>query len=122
NRQICDGLRSCSTPDGCGRLPDLAGWSRWPLARQEVERVGRQFSAERGLAFRPIREGQPVRGKLVGLAQLASGGFAMIDDELGFSLVPWQPVLEKEIGRQVIGVMRGGDISWQLGRAMGIGL
>ena len=35
----------------------------------------------------------------------------MIDDELGFSLVPWRPVLEKEIGRQVIGGMRGGDIS-----------
>jgi len=28
---------------------------------------------------------------------------------------------EKEIGRQLIGVMRGGDISWQLGRAIGLG-
>jgi hypothetical protein len=46
----------------------------------------------------------------------------MIDDGLGFSLVPWRPVLDEEIGRQVMGVMRGGDISWQLDRAMGIGL
>jgi hypothetical protein len=92
------------------------------LARREIERVGRQLAAERGLAFQSIREGQAVRGKLLGSAQLASGRFAMIDDGLGFSLVPWRPVLEKEIGRQVVGVMRGGDISWQLGRAIGIGL
>jgi type IV secretory pathway VirD2 relaxase len=92
------------------------------LARQEVERVGRQFAAERGLAFQPIREGQTVRGKLLGSAQLAGGRFGMIDDGLGFSLVPWRPVLEKEIGRQVMGVMRGGDISWQLGRAVGLSI
>jgi hypothetical protein len=92
------------------------------LARQEVGRVGRQLAAERGLAFQSIREGQTVRGKLVASAQLASGPFAMIDDGLGFSLVPWRPVLGKEIGRQVIGVMRGGDVSWQLGRAMGLGI
>jgi type IV secretory pathway VirD2 relaxase len=92
------------------------------LARQEVERVGRQLAAERGLTFQPIHEGQTVRGKLLGSAQLASGRFAMIDDGLGFSLVPWRPVIDKEIGRQVMGVMRGGDISWQLGRAVGLGI
>ncbi len=92
------------------------------LTRQEIERVGRQLAAERGLAFRPIHEGQTVRGKLVGSAQLASRRYAMIDDGLGFSLVPWRPVLDKEIGRQVMGVMRGGDISWQFGRAIGLGI
>jgi type IV secretory pathway VirD2 relaxase len=92
------------------------------LTRQEVERTGKQLAAQRGLPFQPIHEGQTVRGKLVGSAQLASGRFAMIDDALGFSLVPWRPVLEKEIGRQVMGVMGGGDISWQLGRAIGLGI
>jgi hypothetical protein len=56
---------------------------------------------------------------LIGSAQLASGRFAMIDDGLGFSLVPWRPVIEKEIGREVTGVMRGDDISWQFGRKRG---
>ncbi len=92
------------------------------LTRQEVERVGRHLAAERGLAFQPIREGQAVRGKLLGSAQLASGRFAMIDDGLGFTLVPWRPVLEKEIGREVMGVIQGGDVSWQLGRAIGLGM
>jgi type IV secretory pathway VirD2 relaxase len=107
------------TPEGQLRArADLIG----TLARQEVERVGRHLAAERGLAFQPIQEGQTIRGKLVGSAQLASGRFAMIDDGLGFSLVPWRPVIEKEIGRQVTGVMRGGDISWQFGRGKGLGL
>ena len=92
------------------------------LSRQEVGRVGRQLAAERGLSFQSIHEGQTVRGKLIGSAQLASGRFAMIDDGLGFSLVPWPAVLENQIGRQVMGVMRGNDVSWKLGRALGIGI
>jgi Protein of unknown function (DUF3363) len=92
------------------------------LERQEIERVGRKLAAERGLAFRAIEDGQTIRGKLIGSAQLASGRFAMIDDGLGFSLVPWRPVIEKEIGREVVGVMRGDDISWQFGRKRGPGI
>jgi len=107
------------TPEGGLRVrADLIG----TLTRQEVDRVGRQLAAERGLTFQPIHEGQTVRGKLLGSAQLASGRFAMIDDGLGFSLVPWRPVIKKRIGRQVMGVMRGGQISWQLGRAQGLGM
>jgi len=137
-------FRFIVAPEDGDRLSDLRGFtrdvlrghaSRTPqgrlrvkadliatLARQEVERVGRQLAAERGLAFQAIHEGQTVRGKLLGSAQLASGRFAMIDDGLGFNLVPWRPILEKEIGRQVMGVVRGGDISWQLGRAIGLGI
>jgi type IV secretory pathway VirD2 relaxase len=92
------------------------------LERQEIERVGRKLATERGLAFNAIEDGQTIRGKLTGSAQLVSGRFAMIDDGLGFSLVPWRPVIEKEIGREVIGIMRGGDVSWQLGRKLGLGI
>jgi hypothetical protein len=87
-----------------------------------VERVGREIAAGRGLAFRTVHEGDTVSGKLQGSTQLASGRFAMVDDGLGFSLVPWRPVIENQVGREVMGIMRGGDISWQLGRALGIGV
>jgi hypothetical protein len=92
------------------------------LERQEVERVGQKLAAERGLTFKAIEDGQAIRGRLIGSAQLLSGRFAMIDDGLGFSLVPWRPVIEKEIGREVIGIMRGGDVSWQFGRKLGLGI
>ena len=90
------------------------------LGRQEVERVGQKLAGERGLSFRPIEDGQTIRGTLIGSVQLASGRFAMIDDGFGFSLVPWRPVIENEIGREVLGVMRGHDVSWQLGRSRGL--
>jgi hypothetical protein len=58
-----------------------------------------------------IKDGQTVRGRLIGSTQFASGRFVMIDDGLGFSLVPWRPVIEKEIGREVIGLVRGTNVS-----------
>lgn len=92
------------------------------LERQEVERVGPKLAAERGLSFKAIEDGQTLRGRLIGSTPLASGRFAMVDDGLNFSLVPWRPVIEKEIGREVVGVVRGADVSWQLGRKLGLGI
>jgi len=53
-------------------------------------------------------------------ADLASGCYALIEDGLGFSRVPWQPVLDQQIGRRITGIMRGdGGIEWHLGRELG---
>jgi Protein of unknown function (DUF3363) len=41
---------------------------------------------------------------------------------LSFSLVPWRPVIKREIGRELFGVIRGNDISWQLGAFEGSAL
>jgi Protein of unknown function (DUF3363) len=54
---------------------------------------------------------------------LASGRYAMIDDGLGFSLVPWTPSLDTQIGKHISGVMRGdGGVDWSFGRERGLGL
>ncbi len=45
----------------------------------------------------------------------------MIDDSLGFQLVPWTPSLDKQLGRHVSGVARGG-IAWGFGRNRGQGV
>jgi len=76
----------------------------------------------RGLTFKPAEAGNYVSGTLVGATTLGSGKFAMIDDGLGFSLVPWHSVLEQRL-RQVAGVaMPGGGIDWTFGRTRGLGL
>jgi type IV secretory pathway VirD2 relaxase len=93
------------------------------LEQAEISRVGKALAAERGLAWQPTEPGDPVSGKLVGQAQLASGRFAMIDNGLGFQLVPWSDPLEKRLGQQVGGVaMPGGGIDWSFGRNRGLGL
>jgi Protein of unknown function (DUF3363) len=106
-------------PDGTFLLPrNLVAI----LERQEVERVGQAMAKERGLTFRPAKAGEYVSGTLAGSANLASGRYAMIDDGLGFSLVPWQPVLDQRIGQHITGVMRHGGIEWDFGRKLGLGL
>ena len=93
------------------------------LEAREVERVGRAMSAEQGRKWKPVTPGNQFAGQLTGSTQLASGRFAMIDDGLGFSLVPWNQTLERRIGLQVSGVgMSGGGIDWTFGRQRGLGL
>ena len=87
------------------------------LESVEVARVGKALAAQRGRQFTPSKIGHYVSGTLVGSTQLASGRFAMIDDGIGFQLVPWQPVLDQRIGRHITGVMRdAGGIDWSFGR------
>lgn len=93
------------------------------LEANEINRVGREMAAERGVPYTPSKPGEYVTGRLAGIATLASGRFAMIEDGLGFQLVPWQPVLEKRLGQHISGVRRDdGGIEWSFGRKRQIGL
>ena len=93
------------------------------LRRRELEDAAAKLSAETGLAYQPAAEGEHVSGVYRQRVTLASGRFAMIDDGLGFQLVPWRPALEKELGRQVSGVLTpGGSVDWNFGKRRGLGL
>ena len=92
------------------------------LRDREVVQVGRSLAAESGLDHRPVADGGKVGGVYRRSIMLASGRFAMLDDGVGFSLVPWKPVLEQRLGQSVAGVMRGGSVSWDLSRHRGIGV
>ena len=50
---------------------------------------------------------------------LASGRYDMLDDGMGFSLVPWKPVIEQRLGQQLAATVHGGSVSWSLGRQRG---
>jgi len=93
------------------------------LKRRELDETASRLAAETGLAHHPAAEGEHVAGVYRRRLTLASGRFAMIDDGLGFQLVPWRPALESQLGRQVAGVMSpGGRVDWSFGRKRGLGL
>jgi len=93
------------------------------LKRRELGEAVAKLSADTGLAHRPSAHGQHVSGIYRQRVTLSSGRFAMIDDGLGFQLVPWRPALEQQLGKQVNGVMRpGGGVDWTLGRKRGLGV
>ena len=93
------------------------------LRRREVDAVAGQLAKETGQPFKPAESGEYVAGTYRQRLTLASGRFAMIDDGLGFQLVPWSPSLDKQLGRHVSGVARdGGGVDWDFGRKRGLGL
>ncbi|MFH3480683.1 relaxase/mobilization nuclease domain-containing protein [Xanthobacter variabilis] len=93
------------------------------LRRREVQMLGDKLSTETGQPFNRAGSGDYVAGSYRQRFALASGRFAMIDDGLGFQLVPWTPSLEKQLGKHISGVARSdGGIDWSFGRKRGLGL
>jgi hypothetical protein len=96
----------------------LATLERGDIDR-EVEKLGRDI----GLPHHQPQPGEYVMGTVRERINLASGRYAMIDDGLEFSLVPWTPSLDNQIGKHVSGLMRGdGGVDWSFGRERGLGL
>lgn len=89
------------------------------LRGRELTETAREISAQTGLQYRPAVEGQRVSGIYRRSMQLASGRYALLDDGIGFSMVPWKPVIEQKLGQSVSAVIQGNSASWQLGRQRG---
>ena len=93
------------------------------LRRRELEAAAVPLAAETGLAYLPASDGEHVAGIYRQRVTLSSGRFAMIDNGLGFSLVPWSPSLEHQLGKQISGIaMPGGNVDWNFGRKRGLGI
>lgn len=93
------------------------------LRRRELDVAADRIASETGLAHRPTGKDETVSGVVRQRLALASGRYAMIDDGLGFSLVPWTPTLDRHLGQHVNGVMRGdGGVDWSMGRNRGLGI
>jgi type IV secretory pathway VirD2 relaxase len=86
------------------------------LQGRELQRVARQLSRELGLGYAETAPGDPIEGIYRRPVQVGSARMALIENSREFTLVPWRPVLERRIGREVSGVMRGRDVSWTFGR------
>jgi hypothetical protein len=92
------------------------------LREREVAGVGAEMGGSKGLPFRSAADGETVSGKFTGTVQLSSGKFAVVEKSHEFTLVPWRAVIDRQLGRQVAGIVQGGSVSWQLGRHRGLGL
>ena len=93
------------------------------LRARELDATAAKIEAETGLPRRKSADGDRISGTYRQRLDLASGRFAMVDDALGFELVPWKPQLERHLGQTVTGTMTpGGRIDWSLGRKRGLSL
>ncbi|WP_075255856.1 relaxase/mobilization nuclease and DUF3363 domain-containing protein [Herbaspirillum camelliae] len=89
------------------------------LRTRELAQAAKDIAADTGLEHRPVVDGQRVAGIYRRSVMLASDRYAMLDDGMGFSLVPWRPVIEQRLGQQLAATVRGGAVSWEIGRQRG---
>jgi type IV secretory pathway VirD2 relaxase len=88
------------------------------LKDQELAQAGEALAGTLGKRYSPISAGT-VDGIYREPLQLVSGKFAVIEKTRDFTLVPWRPVLERQVGNSVQGVLRGDGVSWTVGRTRG---
>ncbi|HHH9301701.1 TPA: relaxase/mobilization nuclease domain-containing protein [Pseudomonas aeruginosa] len=86
------------------------------LRNRELAQAAKDIAGETGLEHRPVADGQRVAGIYRRSVMLSSGRYAMLDDGMGFSLVPWKPAIEQRLGQTVTAVVRGSGVSWEFGR------
>jgi len=100
------------TEQGLAGQPDMID----TLRRRELQRVAGQISRQLGLNFVEAASGERIEGTYRRAVQVGTARMALIQKSREFTLVPWRPVLERRIGREVSGIVRGGDVSWSFGR------
>ena len=110
---IARGLAKRHEDGGISYRPDLLA----TLQGRELDRVGEYLAAKRsnGSIYVPITDGALIRGTYHRSIMLVSGKFAVIQRDEHFTLVPWRAILERFRGREVVGVVRGTGVSWQIG-------
>ncbi|MGS1016154.1 relaxase/mobilization nuclease RlxS [Allosphingosinicella humi] len=86
------------------------------LQRRELLRVGAQLSSDMSMPFVEIAPGARIDGIYRRAVDTLGGRYALIEKSREFTLVPWRPVLERQIGKGVSGIMRSDGISWSFSR------
>jgi len=114
--------------DGVIDLRATAGEPRTDFDRQL--RIGRLQALQRlGLAeeittgrwrLGPTRRDDPRTYRET--VRLASSRYALVENAQEFTRVPWRPVIERGLGREVVGLITDGGISRQIGRDRGVAL
>lgn len=90
------------------------------LRDRELAEVGKSLGKETEQTYRAVKEGEQVTGIYRTSIQLVSGRFAMLDDGMGFNLVPWKPVIEQRMGQRITAIVRSSRVTWELGRTYGV--
>ena len=87
------------------------------LQRREIEAASARLSREVGLPFSATSGTASVSGTYRRNVDLVSGRFALIERAHDFTLLPWRPALERARGEAIVAELRGGRLSWSLGRS-----
>nr|WP_047166070.1 relaxase/mobilization nuclease RlxS [Sphingomonas sp. Y57] len=86
------------------------------LERRAVNWLATGLERDLGKTFVPARTGEAVSGVISRRVDVEGSPFALLERAHEFSLVPWRPVLERQIGKSASGIVRADGISWTFSR------
>jgi hypothetical protein len=90
------------------------------LRERELADTSEALASRYGGVVQPASPGDHAAGVYRERVTLASGRFAMIDNGMGFQLVPWRQDLERHLGQAVIGrINQRGSVDWSFARSRG---
>ncbi len=93
------------------------------LRQRDIGQATETIKKFTGLEALPSRLGDHIAGIYREQVQLNSGRFAMVENGLGFQLVPWEPALERRLGQSVSGIVNDkGFVDWDFDRSRSLGL
>jgi len=109
--------------DADGETVRLRGEALAELRRREWRRTVTQLGRELGLGYGESARGERIEGLCRRQVRIGGKPYALIEKAHEFTLVPWRPVLERAVGKEISGIVREtGSISWTLGRSCGLGI
>jgi len=121
-RQRSDFLVEQGLAERRGQRVTLAPNLLATLRSRDIDAAAKTIATATGMVHRAVADGERVTGTYHRNVQLASGRFVMLDDGMGFSLVPWKPVIEQRLGKTMTAIIRGSNVSWVLERQRGISM
>ena len=92
------------------------------LERRKRAGAGADPAPAREAPFRLPASGNTIRVIYQQTVQFVSGRCVLVESARGLTIVFWQPVVERSLGREVVGFVTDRGISWQVGRDRGMGL
>lgn len=92
------------------------------LEKLDLDAAAKRLSSELGKTYNQA----PKQGQISGTYREAivrpSGKYAVIEKSKEFTLVPWRETMDRNLGKNISGTMKGQTISWALGKARGQGI
>ncbi|MCQ4293219.1 DUF3363 domain-containing protein [Pseudomonas stutzeri] len=96
-------------------IPNLLG----TLRQRELAATVEGIEERTGMRHHAPVDGVPVTGIYRRYVDLASGRYAQLEHDGGFSLVPWRPVIEARRGHLLTARVQRDQVSWNIGRSRG---
>ncbi len=90
------------------------------LEKRDLEDAARIIAQKLGKEFTKAPQSGRISGTYVERLDRPSGRYGVIERAKDFSLVPWREVMDRNLGKQISGIIRGRQISWTLTKGRGI--